>query len=75
MSIKVKDWKALQINDEIAKYHWVLCRHNNNDGTYTLNGRINKETEKAINVTLDTETYGEHAREYTTWIPKSCVVA
>ncbi|MBR3330646.1 MAG: hypothetical protein IKG25_05435 [Mogibacterium sp.] len=76
-NIKVKNWKVDQIIDEAHKYHLAICRVNNEDGTYTLHldQPVLKETEKAVYVSLDAETYGENARSFRTWIPKSCIVA
>ena len=77
MTIKVKEWKVNQINEDAHKYHLTICRHDNEDGTYTLklDQPMLKETEKAVYVSLDAETYGENARSFRTWIPKSCIVA
>lgn len=76
-NIKVKEWKVNQINDECGKFHMVICRKNNEDGTWTLHldQPVLKETEKAVYVSLDAMTYGDNLKSFRTWIPKSCIVA
>ena len=76
-TIRVKEWKVDQINNECHKYNWGVCQADNNDGTCNLylTEPILKETEKAIYVSVEAHTYGESYREFKTWIPKSCIVA
>ena len=77
MTIKIKEWKVNQINEECHKYHMTLVRHDNNDGSYSLDltEAIIKETEKAIYVSVQAATYSDNYRDFRTWIPKSCIVA
>lgn len=75
--ITVKQWIADQKIEEAHKYHLNLNRKHNDDGTVTfdLDEPILKETEKAIQVAIKTETFGDrYHKAMTFWIPKSQIV-
>lgn len=78
----VKEWLFDKINDELKSCGSMVR------GTYKIeNGlsmldhtklyviNIERETEKAVCVRLDSETFGGHYCERCAWIPKSAIVA
>ena len=74
--LKVKKWMAEQKCDEARKYHLVLLGERTEETiNFELDAPIIKETEKAIQVAIKTETVGErYHKAMTFWIPKSQIV-
>lgn len=76
--IRVKKWMAEQKMDEARKYHLRLDARFVEGEDYIemyLDEPILKETEKAIQVAIKTETIGErYHKAMTFWIPKSQIV-
>ena len=78
----VKSWKVEQIAQDILKYNWALVRNYYYKDSETMEDdakldvlNVVKETEKAMQVIVRCVTVGsEMDREYTTWIPKSCII-
>ena len=74
--IKVKRWMADQKCDEARRYHLYLVGKRNDDSIeFELDDPILKETERAIQVAIKTETEGERwHKAMTFWIPKSQIM-
>lgn len=86
--IKIREWKANEIKNDMAKYHWMPVykywtspegieqAYNREEGSYTFEGEIVAESEKAYKIELETETEGFRAtgKAFRCWIPKSVVL-
>lgn len=76
----VKEWAFDKVNDECHNYNLLLIgEYEDRNGTRMLDHTklrifdIIKETEKAIKVAVEAETYSGQFREWNTWIPKSAI--
>ena len=79
--MKVKEWFFDKTNDAAKNFEMTLV------GEYTDNETLGRvldhtifrveevlaETEKAIKVALDAETFGGNVKTWTTWVPKSVI--
>ncbi len=87
--IKVKEWMAWQIREDMNKYHWapvfkywtspegIEKAQDETDNSYTFVGKVVGESEKAYKVELEVETvnFRGAAKPFTRWIPKSQVIS
>lgn len=82
-TIKVKEWFRDELHDKMMGYRCLPdCEYIEDpvigsvaDGTSLRIAELVAETEKAVKVVVEAETFGGHYKGWTTWIPKSVIVA